>query len=212
MATRCVARGARSVSSTSPQELLRRFYFDSVVFEPKALTYLVDLVGAEHVFLGTDAPFDMGDEDPMKTIADAPGLTDEQRAQIAGRTALGSWAKLRRSLDMTDTGSGHSLRGRLDYQPIHRRGGSRCRAMPGSRSGPSSISRTGAERPDAPDGAAAADGPAAAAGRAELGLARVRHARRLLALPEALIIRGAEGELAVNGTCIESTRRLARPP
>ncbi|MBM6581256.1 amidohydrolase [Microvirga sp. BT689] len=78
----------RAKSQTSPLDLLRRFYFDSVVFEPKALTFLADLVGAEHVFLGTDAPFDMGDEDPVKTIADAPGLTDEQRAQIAGRTAL----------------------------------------------------------------------------------------------------------------------------
>jgi aminocarboxymuconate-semialdehyde decarboxylase len=78
----------RANTATSPLDLLRRFYFDSVVFEPRALTYLAGLVGAERVFLGTDAPFDMGDEDPLRTIEEAPGLTGEQRRQIAGRTAL----------------------------------------------------------------------------------------------------------------------------
>ncbi len=78
----------RARSQTSPLELLRRFYFDTVVFEPQAVSFLAGLVGAEKVFLGTDAPFDMGDETPLKTIADAPGLSDDQRARIAGGTAL----------------------------------------------------------------------------------------------------------------------------
>lgn len=78
----------RAKSAASPLDLLRRFYFDSVVFEPQALGFLVDLVGAEHVFLGTDAPFDMGDETPLKTIADAPGLSINQRTQVTERTAL----------------------------------------------------------------------------------------------------------------------------
>jgi aminocarboxymuconate-semialdehyde decarboxylase len=78
----------RANTATSPLDLLRRFYFDSVVFEPRALTYLAGLVGAERVFLGTDAPFDMGDEDPLRTIEKAPGLTAEQRKQIARETAL----------------------------------------------------------------------------------------------------------------------------
>ena len=76
-------------SASSPLELLRRFYFDSAVFEPQALSFLVDLVGAERVLLGTDAPFDMGDETPLETIADAPGLSTTQRAQVTGQTALG---------------------------------------------------------------------------------------------------------------------------
>jgi aminocarboxymuconate-semialdehyde decarboxylase len=78
----------RANTAASPRDLLRRFYFDSVLFEPHALSYLAGLVGAERVFLGTDAPFDMGDEDPLATIASAPGLTAEQRRQIAGLTAL----------------------------------------------------------------------------------------------------------------------------
>ncbi len=77
----------RARSASSPLDLLRRLYFDSVVFEPQALGFLVNLVGAEHVFLGTDAPFDMGDETPLKTLADAPALSETQRAQVAGGTA-----------------------------------------------------------------------------------------------------------------------------
>ena len=87
----CAVRTAGAgdfVLRAAPLDLLRRFYFDSVVFEPQALAYLARLVGPERVFLGTDAPFDMGDENPLKTLADAPGLTDTERAQIAGQTAL----------------------------------------------------------------------------------------------------------------------------
>lgn len=79
----------RAKSASSPLDLLRRFYFDSVLFEPQAISFLVDLVGAERVFLGTDAPFDMGDETPLKTIADAPGLSTAQQAQVTSQTALG---------------------------------------------------------------------------------------------------------------------------
>lgn len=49
---------------TSPLDLLKRFYFDSLVFDGRALEYLVELVGAEHVCVGTDSPFDMGDPNP----------------------------------------------------------------------------------------------------------------------------------------------------
>lgn len=77
-----------AISKTSPMELLRRFYFDTVVFEPRSISFLAELVGADKVFLGTDAPFDMGDEEPLKTINAAPGLSDAQRRSICGGTAL----------------------------------------------------------------------------------------------------------------------------
>lgn len=77
-----------AISTTSPMELLRRFYFDTVVFEPRSISFLAELVGADKVFLGTDAPFDMGDEEPLKTINAAPGLSDAQRRSICGGTAL----------------------------------------------------------------------------------------------------------------------------
>jgi len=79
---------ARRASKTSPDALLRRLYFDSLVFEPQALRYLIDLVGADHVCIGTDAPFDMGDEHPDKTISAVPRLTQDEHHQLCCGTAM----------------------------------------------------------------------------------------------------------------------------
>jgi len=78
----------RAQSVTSPLALLRRLYFDSLVFDPATLRYLIDLVGADHVCIGTDSPFDMGDEAPADTIASIPRLTDTEREHISFGTAL----------------------------------------------------------------------------------------------------------------------------
>lgn len=77
----------RARTKTTPEELLGRLFFDTITFNPLALRYLVDLVGAEHVALGTDAPFDMGDEEPMETIGAIPRLTDRERDVILSSTA-----------------------------------------------------------------------------------------------------------------------------
>jgi aminocarboxymuconate-semialdehyde decarboxylase len=79
---------ARAGTRTRPFELLRRFHYDSMVFNPRALRYLVDLVGSDRVALGTDSPFDMAEEDPMAQIGAIPGLTPRERDDVCGRTAL----------------------------------------------------------------------------------------------------------------------------
>jgi aminocarboxymuconate-semialdehyde decarboxylase len=76
------------ISKSSPKDLLKRIYFDSLVFEPQALRYLIDLVGADHVCIGTDAPFDMADEDPRVTIDAVPGITPLERQCVCCGTAL----------------------------------------------------------------------------------------------------------------------------
>jgi aminocarboxymuconate-semialdehyde decarboxylase len=76
----------------SVRDLYRRFYFDSVTHDPEALAYLVRTVGARHVCLGSDFPADMADADPLETIRQAPGLTDEDRAQIASAKVLAAEA------------------------------------------------------------------------------------------------------------------------
>ncbi len=78
----------RANTATSPLDLLRRFYIDTLLFEPKAIRFLVDLVGADRVFLATDAPFDMGDETPVDMIRSVDGITDEDKRMILGGTAL----------------------------------------------------------------------------------------------------------------------------
>ncbi len=78
----------RVATTTSPKDLLRSLYFDTVVFDSQALRYLVDVVGAGHVCLGTDAPFDMGDETPLDSLAAVEGLSPAERDEIGARNAL----------------------------------------------------------------------------------------------------------------------------
>jgi len=59
----------RAHTASSAKDLLKRFYFDTLTHDAQALRYLVELVGPERLVLGTDAPFDMGDENPRGTLA-----------------------------------------------------------------------------------------------------------------------------------------------
>jgi aminocarboxymuconate-semialdehyde decarboxylase len=70
-----------------PTDYLRRLYFDTIVFDPRALGHLIALWGANHVVLGTDYPYDMGDYDPLGSIAAVKGLSAQERAAIAGGNA-----------------------------------------------------------------------------------------------------------------------------
>ena len=69
-----------------PMALVRRFYFDTITHSQPALAYLVSTFGSDHVLLGTDYPFDMGDMRPVETVR-AIGLPEEQRGQILGGNA-----------------------------------------------------------------------------------------------------------------------------
>ncbi len=69
-----------------PSEYLHKLYFDTTVFKPEMIRYLVDEFGADHVLMGTDYPFDMGPTDPLAFLADVP-LTEHERRLILGGNA-----------------------------------------------------------------------------------------------------------------------------
>ena len=75
-------------TKTSPAELLRRFYFDSLTHDPQAARHLINRVGADRVVIGSDHPFDMGPPDLMKSMEAIPGLTASEREQVCSLTAL----------------------------------------------------------------------------------------------------------------------------
>jgi aminocarboxymuconate-semialdehyde decarboxylase len=70
-----------------PSHYMRRLYFDTVVYQPLYLRHLIDVVGVDHVMLGTDFPFDMGETDPLGLIAATDGLDDADRAAMSGENA-----------------------------------------------------------------------------------------------------------------------------
>jgi aminocarboxymuconate-semialdehyde decarboxylase len=70
-----------------PTEYLKRVYVDTVVFTPHQLEALVEVFGGDHVLMGTDYPFDMGEYDPIGHVASVTAFDAETRAAIAGGNA-----------------------------------------------------------------------------------------------------------------------------
>lgn len=66
---------AKAKIDTPPSSYLRRFYFDTVTHAAIPLKFLVELVGADRVVLGTDIPFDMADVNFAEILA-ATGLNE----------------------------------------------------------------------------------------------------------------------------------------
>lgn len=60
---------------------LRRLFYDTIVFDPLILRHLVEVVGASQVVLGTDYPFDMGEETPVAFVRES-GLAAPDRDAI----------------------------------------------------------------------------------------------------------------------------------
>ncbi|MEK6592745.1 MAG: amidohydrolase family protein [Pseudomonadota bacterium] len=77
-----------AVTSSDPLEMLRRFYFDALTHSPQAIRHLIDTVGSERVVIGTDSPFDMGEEQPVERLDAVPGLTQKEREDVCYRSAL----------------------------------------------------------------------------------------------------------------------------
>ena len=51
-----------------PSEFTDRLFYDTAVFSPTILRRLIEDVGADHVLLGTDHPFELGDRTPRETV------------------------------------------------------------------------------------------------------------------------------------------------
>ena len=78
----------RTVIKKKPSSYLEKFYFDTITFDPRLLKQLIDRYGAERVLLGTDYPYDMGEEDPRGLIAAVNRLSAHDRQLIEGGNAM----------------------------------------------------------------------------------------------------------------------------
>ena len=71
----------------SPEQYVGNVYFDTITHWTEALQFLVDQFGADHVMMGTDYPFDMGDYQPVEHTASLR-LTEAQRKKIYFENAV----------------------------------------------------------------------------------------------------------------------------
>ena len=69
------------VDQTSPAAQARKLYYDSLVFDRRALRYLVDMLGARQLLIGTDHPF-MQREQPVGKTLRALGISSEELDDI----------------------------------------------------------------------------------------------------------------------------------
>lgn len=70
-----------------PSETLKRFYFDTITFEKKALEFLVHLVGSDKIMLGSDFPFDMGEEQGVKMVHSL-NISEKDKENILNRNVM----------------------------------------------------------------------------------------------------------------------------
>jgi aminocarboxymuconate-semialdehyde decarboxylase len=75
-----------------PKNYLKRIYLDSLVHEPLMMDYLIKLMGAERIALGTDYPFPLGELQPGKLIEGMP-YDERTKERLLSGTAL-EWLDL----------------------------------------------------------------------------------------------------------------------
>jgi aminocarboxymuconate-semialdehyde decarboxylase len=73
---------------TLPSAFLKKLYFDTIVFERKALELLLSVLGPDHVLLGSDYPFDMGESGPVTFVEGIESLTKHEKEKILGLNAI----------------------------------------------------------------------------------------------------------------------------
>ena len=78
----------RVSSKTDPRTLLRRFYYDVLLHDPKAIRHPIDQVGPDRLMLGTDAPFDMGEVAPVQSLDAVPRLSASERHSLCCGSAV----------------------------------------------------------------------------------------------------------------------------
>jgi aminocarboxymuconate-semialdehyde decarboxylase len=76
----------------NPRSYLGKFYIDSLVHDERILDYLIDLMGSDHIALGSDYPFPLGEHEPGKLIESMP-YNDATKAELLHGTAL-NWMSL----------------------------------------------------------------------------------------------------------------------
>jgi aminocarboxymuconate-semialdehyde decarboxylase len=67
----------REVAKRAPSEYAENLLFDTVLYDPRPLRFLLDLVGPASVVFGTDHPFDIADSTAIESVRATDGRTAE---------------------------------------------------------------------------------------------------------------------------------------
>jgi aminocarboxymuconate-semialdehyde decarboxylase len=82
-----VRKEPKEYITKSPREYAKGLWYDSLLFQPENLHFLIDVVGSDRVVIGSDYPFKLGDLDP-RAFFDRCNLDDAMRRAIEYENAL----------------------------------------------------------------------------------------------------------------------------
>ncbi len=74
-------------NDVNPRDYVRKIYYDSLLHDPAALRYLLELAGPERICLGTDYPFPLGELEPGALISSLK-LEPDIEARLRAGTAF----------------------------------------------------------------------------------------------------------------------------
>ena len=75
-------------NAVNPREYLGKFWIDALVHDEKALDFVVDIIGADKVCMGSDYPFPLGEHHPGKLIEGMANYNEELKAKLLWKNAM----------------------------------------------------------------------------------------------------------------------------
>lgn len=75
-------------NACNPRDYLGKFWLDSLVHDADALRFIINLIGADKIALGSDYPFPLGEHHPGKLIESMDDLSIETKRQLLADSAL----------------------------------------------------------------------------------------------------------------------------
>ena len=79
-------------NSLNPRDYIGRFWIDSLVHDEKAMQYIIEVMGADRICLGSDYPFPLGEHHPGKLIEEMK--TDNELKEKLFFKNAGNWLDL----------------------------------------------------------------------------------------------------------------------
>jgi aminocarboxymuconate-semialdehyde decarboxylase len=83
--TRALDPSLRDLFVREPDEMARRFFYDTILYDGAALRFLAAAVGTENILIGSDYPFSIKQNRPAAFAEQALGLTRDEFATNSSR-------------------------------------------------------------------------------------------------------------------------------
>ena len=82
-------------NSVLPSSYMKNFYVDSLVHDENSMNFIIQIMGAERIAMGSDYPFPLGEHHPGKLI-ESMNLSDSTKQRLLAGTAL-EWLGINKS-------------------------------------------------------------------------------------------------------------------